>query len=125
MTQGILMVRKWLAAVSLALVWTVALAHHGWRWTTGNNIQLTGVITEAKLGNPHGVLKVQVEDEVWTIEVGQPWRNARAGIKDGDFAAGAEIKVEGEPSEDISQRLLKAERVWLNGNLHELYPNRS
>ena len=75
-----------LITVFILLLTSTASAHHGWRWTTGNNIQLTGVITEAKLGNPHGVLKVQVEDDVWTIEVGQPWRNERAGIKDGDFA---------------------------------------
>lgn len=117
-------VRTFFVVLTLMLVGT-ASAHHGWRWTTGKNIELTGQITEAKLGNPHGVLKVQVNDEVWTIEVGQPWRNERAGIKDGDLAAGKEIKIEGEPSADIEQRLLKAERIWLNGNLHELYPNRN
>ena len=24
-----------------------ALAHHGWRWTTGGNIELTGIIVSA------------------------------------------------------------------------------
>ena len=109
----------------ILLLTATASAHHGWRWTTGNNIQLTGEIIEADLGNPHGVLKVRVADEVWTVEVGQPWRNERAGIRDGDLAPSVEIVIEGEPSADIEQRLLKAERLWLNGNLHELYPERS
>jgi hypothetical protein len=113
-----------IAVIILLLLSGSALAHHGWRWTSGNNIELTGNIIEVELGNPHGVLKVQVEDEVWTIEVGQPWRNERAGLKDGDLAPGVEITVSGEPAADTSQRLLKAERLWLNGNKHELYPER-
>jgi hypothetical protein len=101
-----------------------ALAHHGWRWTSGNNIELTGDIVEAKLGNPHGVLKVQVNDDVWTVEVGQPWRNERAGLKSGDLAPGIELTVSGEPASDETARLLKAERLWIDGQAYELYPDR-
>jgi len=75
-----------------------ALAHHGWSWTTGGNIDLTGIIKIVRLGNPHGILKIDVEDEEWTAEVGQPWRNRRAGLEDGDLAEGVEIRVIGEPA---------------------------
>ncbi len=112
-----------LAAVLLAAV--PALAHHGWRWTTGGNIELTGVIEEARLGNPHGVLKVRAEDELWTVEVGQPWRNERAGLKDADLAPGVEATFIGEPSADASARLMKAECIRIGGKMHELYPERS
>ncbi len=101
-----------------------ALAHHGWSWTSGGNIELTGVIASARLGNPHGILEVDVEGERWRVEVGQPWRNDRAGIPDGGLAEGVEIRVEGEPSADVSERRLKAERLWLDGRLHDLYPRR-
>ena len=84
-----------------------SLAHHGWSWTTGGNIDLTGIIKTVRLGNPHGVLKIDVEGEEWTAEVGQPWRNARAGLKDGDLAEGVEIRVIGEPAADMSERLVK------------------
>ena len=73
-----------------------ALAHHGWAWTTGENIELVGVIQEARLGNPHGILEVDVEGDTWIVEVGQPWRNERAGLKDGDLAPGVEIRAIGE-----------------------------
>lgn len=33
-----------------------------------------------QLGNLHGVLTVDVDGEDWTVEVGQPWRNERAGM---------------------------------------------
>jgi len=100
------------------------LAHHGWSWTTGGNIELTGTIKSAKLGNPHGVLTVDVEGEIWTVEVGQPWRNERAGLKDSDFAVGKEMRFVGEPSADRSKRLIKAERIFIGGREYKLYPSR-
>ncbi|WP_417515780.1 DUF6152 family protein [Minwuia sp.] len=101
-----------------------ALAHHGWAWTTGGNIELTGVITKAELGNPHGVLTVDADGDIWTAEVGQPWRNDRAGLKDGDLVPGVEVRLIGEPSEDIADRLIKVERLYLGEQLYELYPER-
>ncbi|HSR55960.1 MAG TPA: DUF6152 family protein [Alphaproteobacteria bacterium] len=114
-----------LFAISLA-VQTVgnAWAHHGWAWTTGGNIELTGIIKSAKLGNPHGVLKVDVEGEVWTLEVGQPWRNKRAGLKDGDLAEGVEIRAIGEPAAEADAKRLKVERLYIGGREYILYPGR-
>jgi len=113
-----------LAIIAIACAGT-ALAHHGWSWTTGGNIELTGMIRTVNLGNPHGILTVDVDGEMWTVEVGQPWRNARAGLEPDDFAPGTEITVEGEPSANIDDRRLKAERLSIAGRLYELYPNRS
>lgn len=114
------------AALALGVLWQAgsAIAHHGWAWTTGGNIDLTGVITEAELGNPHGVLTVDVEGETWTLEVGQPWRNERAGVKDGDLAPGVEIRAIGEPAADKSERLLKVVRFWLGETEYVLYADR-
>ncbi|RAH99766.1 hypothetical protein DLJ53_18560 [Acuticoccus sediminis] len=111
--------------VPIVLAPTAVLAHHGWSWTTGGNIELTGVITSVKLGNPHGVLTVDAGGEVWTVEVGQPWRNSRAGLKDGDLAEGVEVTVHGQPSAEPDHRLMKAERIIIAGTLYDLYPDRS
>ena len=100
------------------------LAHHGWSWTTGGNIDLTGIVRTVRLGNPHGVLKIDVEGEEWTAEVGQPWRNERAGLKEGDLAEGVEIRVIGEPAADLSKRLVKVERLFLGKREYVLYPGR-
>ncbi|WPZ36330.1 DUF6152 family protein [Thalassobaculum sp. OXR-137] len=127
MTRSLRAAALSLAAALLAAPFLIpqAIAHHGWSWTTGGNIELTGIIREAKLGNPHGVLKVDADGEVWTVEVGQPWRNERAGLSDADFAAGTEITIIGEPSADPAAKLLKAERIILDGKEHPLYPDRS
>ena len=100
------------------------LAHHGWSWTTGDNIELIGVIKTVSLGMPHGTLEVDAEGDVWTVEVGQPWRNERAGLADGDLAEGVEIRVIGEPSVNIEDRVMKAERLYLDEREFVLYPDR-
>ena len=121
------MYRRHLFAAALGAVLlspAVVLAHHGWAWTTGENIELTGTITEVRLGNPHGELDLDIDGTLWTVEVGQPWRNSRAGLEDGDLAEGVVLKVSGEPSADPDEKLLKVERLWIDGALYELYPDR-
>lgn len=113
-----------LAAIALVVCSGVAVAHHGWAWTTGGNIELTGIIKTVRLGNPHGILEVDAEGEVWTVEVGQPWRNRRAGLKEGDLAVGVEIRAIGQPSADLSDRRMKVERLYLGDEEYNLYPNR-
>jgi hypothetical protein len=115
--------RLLLAAVAL-LPALPALGHHGWRWTAEGKFELTGMITEARLGNPHGVLTVDADGETWQVEVGQPWRNARVGLEDAMLVPGVEITVVGSRSADESQRLLKAERVVIDGQNYDLYPGR-
>lgn len=112
------------AAALSALVPFAAVAHHGWSWTTGENLELTGTIVETSLGNPHGSLIMEVDGTRWTVEVGQPWRNERAGLKDGDLAPGVTLKISGEPSKDADEKRIKVERLWLGDQLHELYPGR-
>lgn len=101
-----------------------AWAHHGWRWAEDGNFELTGIIKAAQLGNPHGVLTVDVEGEDWTVEVGQPWRNERAGLTDAMLAVGQEVTVSGARSADPDEKRVKAERVYIDGELHDLYPGR-
>lgn len=102
----------------------VAWAHHGWRWTAEGNFELTGIITEVALGNPHGLVTVDADGEPWVVEVGQPWRNERAGLADGMLVEGVEITVSGQRSADEAEKRMKAERVIIDGTLYNLYPDR-
>jgi hypothetical protein len=103
---------------------TRGFAHHGWDWAEGENFELTGVITATQLGNPHGVLTVSVKSESWTVEVGQPWRNQRAGLKDAMLVKGVEATFQGHRAKDKSKLLMKAVRVIIKGKLYNLYPDR-
>lgn len=101
-----------------------AYAHHGWAWAEDVNSELTGVIVAAKLGNPHGELTLDVGGAKWTVEVGQPWRNERAGLKDDLLVKGVKLTVSGHKHLDPKQRVFKAERVFIDGRKFDLYPER-
>jgi len=101
-----------------------AQGHHGWRWTKDGKFEITGVVASAKLGNPHGVVTLNVEGKTWTIEVGQPWRNKRAGLTDAMFAKGKEITIIGSRSSKASERVVKAVRIRIAGKNYDLYPER-
>jgi hypothetical protein len=113
----------------LALTTGPAQAHHGWAWAEESNFELTGVIKSARLGNPHGILKVNAKkdgkDEEWTVEVGQPWRNERAGLKDSMLVKGVELTVRGNRAKDAKLKVVKAARIIINGKNYDLYPERT
>jgi hypothetical protein len=112
-----------LAALALSAS-GAAQAHHGWAWAEDNTFELTGVITSARLGNPHGILKVNAKGKEWTVEVGQPWRNQRAGLKDSMLVKGVELTVRGNRAKDPKLKVVKAVRVIINGKTYDLYPER-
>lgn len=122
-------IRNCCAALALTLVVSAgvqsALAHHGWSWAEEKNSELTGVVTKAELGNPHGILTLDVAGESWRIEVGQPWRNERAGLTDAMLARGTMLTVRGHRSANPDERRFKAERVVIAGKIYNLYPDRN
>mgnify|MGYP000923774780 FL=1 len=101
-----------------------ALAHHGWRWTKDGQFELTAVVEKAELGNPHGVLMMNADGTKWEVEVGQPWRNERAGLTDAMLAKGATLVIVGKRSADAKERRVKAERIVIGGKNFDLYPER-
>ena len=69
-----------------------ALAHHGWSWTEDGFFELEGIIKEIYIGNPHATLDVDVEGEIWRVELAPPsatiarrlHRGCRQGRRRGD-----------------------------------------
>lgn len=101
-----------------------AWGHHGWGWATDEEFELTGTITAVRLGNPHGEVTLDVKGEKWVAEVGQPWRNERAGLTPKLLSKGQIITAHGHRSAKKGLRLMKAERVVIDGKSYNLYPDR-
>lgn len=112
------------SVAALAAVASSVQAHHGWSWTEDGNFKLVGVIEQVRLGNPHGRVDVDADGEIWLVEVGQPWRNHRAGLKDEMLRKGVEITVIGQRSADSKEKRVKAEIVIIDGKEYVLYPDR-
>ena len=100
-------------------------AHHGWGWATDEEFEITGKITAVRLGNPHGEVTLEVENESWVIEVGQPWRNDRAELTEELLQIGQTMTVHGHRSSKQGERLVKAERLVIDGRDYDLYPGRT
>lgn len=108
----------------LALLPARGGAHHGWAWATDEEFVLTGTIVLVKLGNPHGEVTLESGGARWLVEVGQPWRNERAGLTAGLLKPGRTITVHGHRSAKPGERLVKAERLVVEGKDYNLYPDR-
>lgn len=118
---------SWLTfLVLIAGAWLLpsVFAHHGWGWATDEEFEITGKIIDVRLGNPHGEVSLAVENETWVVEVGQPWRNEQAGLSAELLFVGQIMTVHGHRSAREGKRLVKAERVVIDGRDYNLYPER-
>lgn len=112
------------ALVVLALSSASAFAHHGWAWTQDGFFELTGTIKSIYYGNPHPTLDVDVEGEVWRVDLATRSATARAGFMEDTAKVGDEVKVIGNRSRDETEKLMKAVRVIVGGKTYDVYPDR-
>ena len=121
------MTRLWTIASALLLGVTPAVpvgAHHGWGWATDEEFEVAGTVKTVRHGNPHGTMRLVTRSGEWTVEIGQPWRNARAGLDAQLLRPGTRLLVHGHRSARKSERLMKAERIVIAGKSYNLYPDR-
>ena len=101
------------------------LAHHGWSWTQDGFFELEGVIKEIYIGNPHAMLDVDVEGEIWRVELAPPSRTIAAGFTEDVAKAGDEVTAIGNRSQDENEKRMKAVRITVNGKTYDVYPDRA
>lgn len=84
------------AAVTVVLLCSTALAHHGWG---GYKEKIQGLFTiaELKLGNPHDRL-IAMDDagREWNLLLAPPARNRRFGFSEASIAVGDEVEIIGQ-----------------------------
>lgn len=113
-----------LAASFLGAMTFPTVAHHGWSWTAHGFFELEGVIMAIYLGNPHATLDVDVEGEIWRVELAPPSATERAGFTESSAKVGDEVTAIGNRSRDETEPRLKAVRLIVNGKTFDVYPNR-
>jgi hypothetical protein len=120
------MKRALLAATALfALGAMPVLAHHGWSWTENGFFELEGIITEVYIGNPHVTMDVDVEGEIWRVELAPLGPTTAAGFVEGVANPGDEVTAIGNRSVDETEPRMKAVRIIVNGNTYDVYPDRA
>ncbi|MDQ2633686.1 MAG: DUF6152 family protein [Pseudomonadota bacterium] len=101
------------------------LAHHGWSWTEDGFFELEGIIKEINIGNPHATLDVDVEGEIWRVELAPPSATIRAGFTEDAAKVGDEVVAIGNRSRDETEKRMKAVRITVNGRTYDVYPGRA
>lgn len=112
-----------LAASAIAIAGS-ALAHHGWSWTDKGDFRLSGTITEIYIGNPHATLDVNVNGDIWRVELAPPSRTIRAGFTEDVAKVGDDVIAIGERSADPQEKRMKAVRITIAGTNYDVYPDR-
>ncbi|AWC21524.1 hypothetical protein CO731_00975 [Aminobacter sp. MSH1] len=113
------------AALAVAAMFSLpALAHHGWSWTQDGFFELKGVIAEIYIGNPHATLDVDVEGDIWRVELAPPARTIAAGFSDEVAKKGDEVTAIGNRSRDETENRMKAVRIVVNGKTYDVYSDR-
>ncbi|MFN3766336.1 MAG: DUF6152 family protein [Aliihoeflea sp.] len=101
-----------------------ALAHHGWSWAEEEFSELTGTVRSVFVGNPHARIELEVDGEVWTVELAPPAATERAGFTEEAVSSGDEATVVGHRSRDANERVFKAVRVIVGDESYDVYPRR-
>lgn len=101
-----------------------ALAHHGWSWTVDELSELKGVIREVYVGNPHATLDVDVDGEIWKVELAPPRATEQAGFTEASAKPGDGVTAIGNRSLDKAERRMKAVRIVVGGKTYDVYPGR-
>jgi hypothetical protein len=104
----------------LALLPAAALAHHSFAvfFDGQKSISITGVVTEFKFVNPHGLIVLQVKNkdgvlEEWKVETNSPSILRRRGWTPESLTTGETITVDGWPGRNDTHyaRLRGAKRA--------------
>lgn len=120
--------RRSLALVPLAaavLAGAPVLAHHGWSWAEGEQMELKGTIRSISMAPPHPMLMVTASDgKVWQVDLGNPNQTERSGFTGTTAKPGDAVTAIGNRHLDKSKAHMKAVRIVLAGKNYDMYPER-
>ena len=110
----------------LSLAVLPAFAHHGWGGNQNEEFEIAGTVAKGvSLAGPHATMQINVDGQVWDITLAPPARTSRADLTEEIIPMGAEVTIYGHRNRDLNRFEIKAERVMWNGQMFNVYPNRS
>jgi len=110
--------------VTVGLLTTGVIAHHGWTWTEEKQSEMTGKITKIYIGPPHPQIQIETADGPWTVDFGNPNQTQAAGFVEGSAKVGDTVLILGNRSNRPGEKLMKAVRATINGKAYTFYPER-
>ncbi len=111
---------KRLTFAALALVPSLALAHHGWsEYDQSTTLTLDGRIDEAGYEHPHGYVKLATKGKTWIAVLAPPSRMDNRGLPKEALKPGTNVTVVGYANRGKPDEM-RAERITVAGKTVEL-----
>lgn len=119
------MTRLSIAGLTAALMLAAgaAQAHHGWASYSDRESQVSGVVEDASLGQPHGLIRVKTAQGVWNVMLAPPAAIERSGLTLAAIPKGTQVTARGHKRLDGTLEI-KTERLVVAGKTFDLYPQR-
>src|SRR5688500_10045345 len=110
-----------LALLSAAMICFAFTAfHHGWSsYDQKKVLNFKGEILEYSYDNPHGMIKLKVDDATWTVVLAPPSRMESRGLAESMLKEGTPATVVGYPHLKIKDEM-RAERITIGEKTTEL-----
>lgn len=111
-----------LSFAALALVATMAFAHHGWsEYDEKKPLTVPGTITESSYTNPHGSIKLRAKDggKVWDVVLAPVSRMQARGLTEEMVKPGTDVSVLGYQHRKIATEM-RAENITVAAKKVEL-----
>jgi hypothetical protein len=108
------------AVVALTVLSLPAVAHHGWgSYDATKPMTISATIDQLTIGNPHGIMMLSHEGEMWHVTLAPLSRmNARGATAD-IVKQGAATTAYGYPKRDGTKEI-RAEWIEIDGKRYEL-----
>ena len=111
---------KRLAALILAALPAVALAHHGWSsYDANKTIELTATLGNVQWANPHGSATVRYQGKDWHVVLAPVARMEARGLTRAMLGPKQKVTLVGYPRSDGTPEM-RIERVVADGKTVEL-----
>jgi hypothetical protein len=95
-------------------------AHHGWTgYDEAKTMQMTGVIRESGYENPHGFVKLEVNNKIWNVVLAPPSRMDSRGLPKDKLKPGTTATIVGYQHRQVQDEI-RAERITIDGKTTEL-----
>lgn len=112
-------------AAALAALASPSAAHHGWAGYLNEEFALSGTVASARLGGPHGLIRMRVGRQIWDVVLSPPTRIQRAGLTNAAIPVGTRVTARGHRHRNPRTLEMKTERLVVGNRTFDLYPERS
>ena len=112
--------RSYLLLLTFFIGTSFSTFHHGWaEYNQEKKLDFKTTIEESIFENPHALVKVKFEDQIWTVYLAPTSRMADRGVKAVMIKKGEVVRLVAYPHKTIKTEM-RAERIFVNGKKFEL-----